>query len=83
MCELADRVHSLQILESTFKEFLQYRELELINSGAYHTRGATERKQTSLEVLEMMKKRIEEEEDMDLQELVSCVFATRCCMKLN
>lgn len=67
-------------------EFIQYRDLERDNLEAFHQSHVLSdmkiQKQVALEVLAMLKSRVDEE-DSDLCKLLACVVAPRCCLKID
>ena len=81
------RYDDLKLLEDNFKRFTEYRSLERANLKAFHqshVHGDTDiQKQVARQVLAKLQSRIEEEDSEDLYQLLACVVAPRCCLKID
>ena len=82
------RCDDLKQFEDTFERFKEYRNLERANLKAFHQShvhaGDTEiQKQVARQVLAKLQSRIEEEDSTDLCQLLACVVAPRCCLKID
>ena len=81
------RCEDLKQLENNFRRFTEYRSLERVNIKAFHQThvcGDTEiQKQVAQQVLTKLQSRIQEEDAADLCQLLACVVAPRCCLKID
>ena len=66
-------------------EFIEYRDLERHNLEAFHQgkMRTEEQKTAALEVLDLLRKKVESEDDDEVTRLLVCVVAPRCCIKLE
>ena len=88
--ELMARIANLKQLKSEFMEFIKYRELERHNMEAFHRKtdkgklemSEEERKAAALEVLDLLRKKVEKD-DSSVTGLLVCVVAPRCCITLE
>lgn len=82
--EVRARVENLQLLKQEFMEFIEYRDLERHNLEAFHGDRIREEEQkaAAMEVLVVLRERVEKGED-DVTKLLACVVAPRCCIKLE
>lgn len=78
------RVENLQLLKQEFMEFIEYRDLERHNLEAFHQERMSEEEQktAAMQVLDLLRERVENGED-EVTALLACVVAPRCCMKLE
>ena len=79
------RVANLQLLKQEFMEFIDYRDLERHNLEVFfgeRMRDEEQRKAAAMEVLDMLREKVEKGED-DVTNLLTCVVAPRCCIKLK
>ena len=65
-------------------EFIEYRDLERHNLEGYHQEKVREddQKAAALEVLELLKEKVEKGED-NVTKFLVCAVAPRCCIKLE
>ena len=84
MREVRARVENLQQLKNEFVEFIEYRELERHNLEAFHQEkmGEEERKAAALQVLDLLREKVDKGED-GVTSLLACVVAPRCCITLE
>lgn len=66
-------------------EFIEYRDLERHNLEVFHQEKMRkeEQKAAALEVLDLLRKKVEIEDDDEVTRLLVCVMAPRCCIKLE
>lgn len=67
---------NLEAIESTFREFIEYRALHQTNTITYDKLSRMEQKQVSKKVLNMLSEMWEESEEV--QQLIAVTFAARC-----
>ena len=76
------RVENLQQMKQEFMEFIEYRDLERHNLETFQMKEE-EQKAAALEVLDLLKKKVESEDGDEVGRLLVCVVAPRCYIKLE